>query len=486
MNFVFACDTGCENSQNISKCYNYGDSEKIGNIFFFCDSEVDAFSEAKENGAECVNNFECSIGYCVSGICNGYYADIIQVNDVLSESAPGLCPEFEDTTGTYFCSDSLFVANAVQLTTKTCGIGSYCFKCNSSAYTYNSVLDVCTKGMCEATEGQFCMNNTISNSTEKEGYSCLDSKKCYSCDEDFYWNNSLSKCIMNPCTSSPGCMNISNLTNGQIVENRLCNVGTCFVCKSGYKWNLTVSSCVLSSTGGSTSWSSVSFSSSELSTDTYKSMSAGDRVMFSFTGKNYYFGLYGADTRISFSISPDSSFTVSTIKNQIMYIGESRPYDLNSDGTYDFRVSLKNISNGDANISLKIVSEPYASGASNSGSEIDYNVPDGSNTDSSFDSSSNSGTEIDLGTSPVTESFIEKNLWLIMMVVILVIILIILLVVYLMNQKTKPSSSATTNPVSVQQRPPVMPGNAPMGYPVGGYRPLPQRPVMPQNPQVRR
>lgn len=465
--FVFACDTGCENSQDLSKCYNYGDVEKIGNLFFFCDSETDALSKPRENGAECVNNFECSVGYCVSEVCNGYYADIIQVNAVLSESAPGLCPEFEDTTGTYFCSDSLFVANAAQLTAKTCDSTSYCFKCNSSAYTYNSTLNICTKGLCDVTPGQFCLNASVSNSSEKEGYYCSNNKKCFSCDSNFDWNSTLSQCILRPCTNSPGCMNITNLTNGQIIENRRCDVGSCFVCKSGYSWNANTSMCVLSSNSTSIPMVKVAVSSSDLAAGTYNSLSINDRVSLSFAGRTYYFDLLGIDySKITFEIYP-------TFSNQILSSGSSRGFDFDNDGTYDLKIIYAGVVSGNANVSLKYVSEPYAT-----------QTPEVITT-------TNNTPVVPIAPSPstATDSSFTKNIWIFIVIGIFVILLFILLFVYLLRKNTasKPdlAGSSSNNPAPQQPMPPVMPGNAPRGYPIGGYRPLPPRPSMPQNPIFR-
>jgi len=462
ISFVFACDTGCKNDQNPSKCYEFGDVEKIGNIFHFCDSETDSLIQTKKNGDLCVNNFECSIGYCVSGVCNGYYADVIDVNEIFSQESEGLCPEYYDRTNTYFCSNSVNVSNAIKLNSKLCKEGYSCFKCNGSVYTYNSLLNICTKGLCESTSGQFCSNVTILNSSEEEGYYCSDNKKCFSCDSNYDWNNTLSQCIMRSCTSSPGCMNITNLTNGQILENRRCSIGSCFTCKSGYRWNVNTSLCVLSSGSISTTMVKVAVSSSDLAAGTYNSLGLNDRVSLSFAGRNYYFDLIGVDaSNILFEIYPIYS-------NQILSSGSSRGFDLDSDGTYDLKVIYSGLVSGNANVSLKYVSEPY----SLSSSEVV-----GTTSFQPSEPVSPSSSSI----TPKHED--ESNIWIFVVIGVFIVLLFILLFVYLLRKNTSSKSSLGSSSAPSQPRPPVAPSNVPNGYPVGGYRPLPVRPAQPVQQQ---
>jgi hypothetical protein len=447
-------------------CNSDNETLTVGQISYYCNVLEGVFCTAKQSGESCLNDFECVSPYsCLGEICTGEFNSIVNGYNLIAELLPGYCPAYEDESRTYFCSNSTNVSNAFMLANKNCTANYNCFKCNGTAYTYNSTLNICTKGNCESTTGQFCLNASVLNSSEKEGYYCSNNKKCFSCDSNFDWNINLSQCILRPCTSSPGCMNITNLTNGQLVENRRCDVGSCFICKTGYAWNANTSSCVLSSGSISTTMVKVPVSASDLAAGKYNLLGLNDRVSLSFAGRTYYFDLLGIDSsKISFEIYP-------TFSDQILSSGSNRGFDFDNDGTYDLRISYAGIASGNANVSLQYISEFYAT---QTPEVITTNTPQTS-------------VPVDQVPSTAVDSS-KSNIWIFLIIGFIIILLIIILFFFLVKNgnPSKPSSTRPTNPAPQQQRPPMAPGNAPVAnYPVGGYRPMPPRPVMPQNPQFR-
>jgi len=463
--FSFIGFTLAEESCLTQTCNSDSEVFILGQISYYCNVIEGVFCTAKQSGESCLNDFECVSPYsCLGEICTGEFNSIVKGYDFIAELLPGYCPAYEDESHTYFCSNSTSISNAFQLANKTCKDNYFCFKCNSSAYTYNSTLNTCTKGACESTSGQFCLNASVSNSSEKDGYYCSDDKKCFSCDSNFDWNSNLSQCILRACTSSPGCMNITNLTNGQLVENRRCDVGSCFICKTGYLWNVNTSSCVLSSGSISTTMVKVAVSASDLAAGNYNLLGLNDRVSLSFAGRTYYFDLLGIDSsKISFEIYP-------TFSDQVLSAGSNRGFDFDNDGTYDLRISYAGIVSGNANVSLQYISEFYAT---QTPEVITTNAPQ---------------TEVPVDQVPSTAIDSSKsNIWIFLLIGFIIVLLILILFFFLVKNgnPSKPSSTRPTNSAPQQQRPPMAPGNAPMSYPVGGYRPLPPRPAMPQNPQFR-
>ncbi len=463
--FSFIGFTLAEESCLTQTCNSDSETLILGQVSYYCDIIEGVFCTKKSSGESCLNDFECVSPYsCLGEICTGEFNSIVNGYNFIAELLPGYCPAYEDESHTYFCSNSSIVSNAFKLINKTCKDNYFCFKCNSSAYTYNSNLNICTKGACESTPGQFCLNSSVSNSSVEEGYYCSNNKQCFSCDSNFDWNSTLSQCILRECTSSPGCMNITNLTNGQIVQNRRCDIGSCFICKSGYKWDVNTSLCALSSNSISTIMVKVAVSASDLTAGKYNSLGINDRVSLSFAGRTYYFDLVGIDaSKISFEIYP-------TFSNQVLSSGSNRGFDFDNDGTYDLRISYAGIVSGNANVSLQYISEFYATQTPEVITTQTPPIPiPGDQVPSTAIDSSNS------------------KIWIFSIIGFIIVLLLIVLFFFLLKNNTvsRSSSAGPANSASPQQRPPIAPGNAPMGYPAGGYRPMPVRPAMPQNPQFR-
>lgn len=100
-----------------------------------------------------------------------------------------------------------------------------------------------------------------------------------------------------------------------------------------------------------------------------------------------------------------------------------------------------------------------------------------------LDTQIDSGSDLELGGSEANESFVQRNLTVISILGLIIVLLLIGLLFYLLKKNSmakKPSETQTpASPSLGQPRPPVAPSNVPNGYPVGGYRPLPARPVQP-------
>ncbi|MEI7718297.1 MAG: hypothetical protein WCI72_00385 [archaeon] len=443
-------------------CDNYGESVTEGNYHFYCDFNTSTLKQQGTVGAVCMNNFECVDGYsCLSGTCTGSFNELLDKYAQANALVSGYCLDGP------FCSNISGLANANLLTNKNCsyrGAGFFCYQCKDATYTFNDTLGACITGICSSTPG--CLSSRVNNSVNNSNY-CSGTQQCFSCDSDYVWNTTLSQCVMKSCTSTPGCLNMTNLTNGLVVPSRVCSTGTCFSCISGRSWNSSLSACVLSSTSTTSTWNTVSFTFAELTAGTHKLLSVGDKVPFDFAGRTYFFGLLGADSKISFKIDP-------TFNNQNLYLGESRAFDLDSDGAYDLNVSLLGLSSGKADVNLKFVSVSYLT------------------TDPTESEPYSPEPEQTPEPSNPTPGFFEKNMWALIVIGVVFIALLIGLIFYLISRRNDTPLHGTDHPASAgnpiapnQPRPPVMPGNAPGAIPAGGYHPLPPRPFASQNPQFR-
>lgn len=455
-----ACDNGCESG---ASCVPYGDIVVLSQVPYvsnYCDFESDGMIQQKTSGS-CLNDFECSPGYsCLDEYCTNEYNYFIQGYNAIIANVSGLCYG-ED----YFCSN-VSVSNASVLSNKNCsfyGTGFSCYECNNNFY-YNSTLGKCITGICSASPG--CMNNSsILNASMNTDY-CADNKNCFSCDSDFEWNATTNSCKMKQCTSSPGCMNMANLTNGMVVSNRYCSAGTCFVCRSCYVWNSNTSSCIYSSScnSGNVSWSSVYFSSSDLSSGVYKLLSSHDKVEFSFQGRNYWLGILGVDSsKVVFKIE------YTGVSNYNLFSNTSAGFDLSGDGVNDIRVSLAEISNGKANMSIKFLTVSDVN--SGNGNPIVYGQQGTSGASQNVNTGTSAGDVTDLGS--LNSIFSESKIWILIVIGLVILILIVILAIYLAKRKSK--SDTNVNNQAYQQQSPVAPANTPGVYPVGGYRPLPQQ-----------
>ena len=485
--FSLACDTGCIDGygncfDSDGNYYNYGDIVTIGFVSSYSDFEEDRFVEQKTSGY-CLNDYECVEGsLCLEEECTNDYNSFLANFSLYLENSSGLC--LNPSLG-WFCSN-VSPSNSIRLINQTCNDAiSSCYKCdNTRGYFFNNSLKLCITGVCGG--DSFCLDDRINYSTNNLYY-CSGSKKCYQCDDDFKWNETLGQCVMIACDEKPGCIDAINLSNGYLVGNRSCDMGSCFSCNkaSKYFWNNTSSSCVYTPNAIISDWKTVVFTDSELSLGTYKMLDVGNNVSITFSGRSYYFGLFSVSSRISFAIAP-------VIYNQTLYPGDTRGFDLDSDGTYDIRVTLANISSGRANVSLKRVAEDYLS-SNNDGSDTNDGYVNSGNPglDNDVGVQTNSEDNLNLDASSATGSFVSKNIWVLIIIAIVFVSLLIWLMFYLLGRKAenKPVSNVSNNVNSsapIQPRPPVMPGNAPGMTPIGGYCPIQQRPVvMPQNPQVR-
>jgi hypothetical protein len=478
--FVSACDTGCVQG---GVCYNYGDQILIGQVNYYCDYLTDSFKLTKASGS-CDNDFECNPSYnCISATCTRYFSDLIEANSLIQSYISGACPVI--TGGDYFCSNVTGLTNANLFVNLSCGDDAAysCYTCKNGYY--NSTLGSCITGICKSTPG--CLSSPINNSVNSTEY-CSDNKKCYSCESsDYLWNATIGDCILRNCDSTPGCMNLTNLSNAFVTGLKCPSDQSCFRCNSNRAWDVNSSSCILATISDS-AWYDVSFSVTDLDLGSYKPVSSRDKIAFTFASRSYYFGLLSVNTKISFEIGIDSASGNVTplIRNQVMYPGESRNFDLDSDGTYDLKVGLNNISSGKANISLKFISENYVVGDDDSDNTYDYSDDSGYVEDSSLDTQVDSGSDLELEGSAANESFVQRNLTVISVLGLIIVLLLIGLLFFLLKKSSMAKkASETQTPASSspsQPRPPVAPSNVPTSYPVGGYRPLPVRPVQPVQP----
>jgi len=377
-------ESGCEYEGRV---YSFGETARIGDKTMYCNTSGD-FIEQKEAGGSCINDFECKTLSCFSDRCvdslSSYikeYEDALDKLDKLGVEIKDLC--IED----HFCSN-VSVSNATKITDKTCVDKAYsCYKCKDG-YTWNDTLSLCIKGMCNSQPG--CLSNsTLEGGTKLDLY-CGAGKSCFSCDDDHEWDSQLNKCVLKSCGSSfsPGCLNISNLTNS-LSYNRSCSSPSerCYVCKSGYKWDNSTNSCIVSSSGTTNFWITRSFTNYDFEAGNPINLGDFDRIKISFNNKDYYLGVRRVyDNRVEFEIS-------SVINSSTLYIGSNSEFDLNNDGKKDVVISLRDISNSKGVFIVKKIIEssnpPSTTGTTtttpNSGTGGDQNYYDGTKI-SSIDS----------------------------------------------------------------------------------------------------
>jgi hypothetical protein len=349
LGFVYADCDGCF-SNNI--CYDFGNvtTNSLTGVKYYCDYSTKSLIQVKAEGASCENDFECSSEYsCLGGKCTANVAGFLSAyNTVLAYTQNiSLCIE-----SNMFCYNSSLSAplNSTALN-NTCDIGLRCYSCNSGL-NWNSTLSKCIKPICQTTPG--CLNiSSLTNASVSDNYCVVGS--CFSCDSDFDWNSTNQTCQIKQCSSSPGCLNQTSLTNGRIVPNRFCSSGSCFACNTteGYRWNSITNSCVYSTTIviNPSDWNTIQFSSYDLQQGTEKVLRAYDRLQFSFDGRPYYLALNSVDSsgaRISYKIDP-------ILNNLYAYTGAENNFDLNSDGKLDILVQLVSISSNSATVKLMAI-----------------------------------------------------------------------------------------------------------------------------------
>jgi len=183
--------------------------------------------------------------------------------------------------------------------------------------------------------------------------------KCFECDDDYSWNG--SSCAKMNCSSTPGCLNLSSLTNAQKL-NRVCsNNYNCFSCNSGYSWNSSSSYCysnpVDDNTGG-TSGYTVVITNSQLEDGFTGTLARGWSYKIYFSNDYYFILVTSLSTsQMTLRITPRT-------KVLTFNIGGERKIDLNDDGFYDLSIKLNSIQNQRASVTLKKINEPVVSGGS--------------------------------------------------------------------------------------------------------------------------
>lgn len=455
MGIVLSCESGCIDFEG--DCFTHGENyiKKSGNIgiSYYCDlMEDDPEKRTKVSGDSCLNNFECSSELkCVSGICTSYFSDMVDANNYFLLVGANLCPvEVENLS--YFCSNEsqeLGVSN-IHNNLNCIDEGYSCYSCPGGFY-YNGSLNKCVTGICKTTPG--CLDEQINNSKNSTDY-CPETQTCYECiSSDFEWDEVKGDCVKRNCSSSPGCLNLTNLTDATINNDRYCSVGSCFICNYGRVWNNTTSSCVLSASSSPSGWNSVAFTAD----GKYNIYKAKDKSTFSYSGRNYYFRITSVYTsRAHYEIGYESlgESTVPLFSNKFIDRGDEDKYDLDDDGSYDLKIIYSNVSSSGANMSLNKINERYKGfQPSNQNTDGTTYVPPINSGDGEGD---------DLESEEDDGSSLNKTLLFVILGIIILIILIVLIFAILLKKKKSNQEKDNQQGFPLGTSPPAnFPGNSP-------------------------
>jgi len=179
--------------------YSYGDVTLVSGVSSYCDVSTGNFIAQKIDGNSCVNDFECSSGFCLSDICTDA-SSILQDYSWLLLS--DICPSNLTSAGCINMTDYPLLIDGTNISA-TCNPGYSCFICDANHF-WNSTLGNCQLDECSSIAGQRCVSGIPGNSSAVAG-ACL-SGSCYSCNSGYSWNVSANPitCSVNPSTPGPG------------------------------------------------------------------------------------------------------------------------------------------------------------------------------------------------------------------------------------------------------------------------------------------
>jgi hypothetical protein len=291
---------------------------------------------------------------------------------------------------------------------------------------------------CDAQPG--CLISGITNSIITSGF-CADSKKCYECNQSYVWNN--TRCELPRCTSTPGCLNITTLSNADKLT-RNCSIGSCFVCKAGFSWDEDDEECLAVS--GSTTWVNVTVSDLQFTAGITKPLAYYNRVWF----QNYWVGVTGIDYE-EFAVT----LRIHPVMNKTLSVDDEQKVDFNSDGKYDLLIRLDDVDEDleKASIYFKKINESTSSGGN---SNDNNNVNSDAEVDISWDDvdSSSSNTDDSWANDDVQDVSAGGMGWLLWVIIgLFILIVIIAIIIFAVTRK---DSSSVSNNTSQQNIRPVV------------------------------
>jgi len=322
----FVCAEDCDGCLSSSVCYAFGENLSISGVQKYCSFYTGSFVQQKANGADCMNDFECTSGSCLDDKCIDLQAQLAGI---------------ENLTGQI---------NETQINQVPCSYSPGCL--NSSLF------------------------NNITNGQNTSGL-CLVGFKCFRCNDDYSWNSSSGSCYLMPCDYTPGCLNRSNLSNARNL-NRVCSSGyNCFKCNEGYSWNSSASECQYVSYRSYIDpfWSRIFTVNSQQFTKGYNiELREKQALNVNIKGAYYLFGLISLD-------SSKAIFNISRMSSQFTFKpGNSQEFDVDKEGLYDAKLILNSIKSDKANITLMAIEEVVK--VVNNTQEIDNSGDSGDNQNS--------------------------------------------------------------------------------------------------------
>lgn len=223
-------------------------------------------------------------------------------------------------------------------------LSDYCANITSILTDYSYLENNFGSGPCGVSPG--CLNvSSISNGKNISGF-CINPARCFSCDENYEWNG--SSCNLINCSYHPGCLNESSFDNA-IKVNRACIIGkNCFKCDSGFIWRN--NSCMDTYYRDDTPtyfWlSTFPVSENQFKNGFSFAMKIRQRLKIVIQGEDHYVGIVAMD-------SSKATINVSSAPQQAIFrVHDNKKFEVNGDNDYDLGVILNSIKYGFANVTI--------------------------------------------------------------------------------------------------------------------------------------
>lgn len=278
-------------------------------------------------------------------------------------------------------------------------------------------------GFCTSSPG--CLNvSSLSNAYNTSNVCPYGGYKCYQCNPYYHWINASSSCIQENCTSSPGCLNVSSSDHAYIINQFCANNFKCFTCSSGYSWNGTL--CKQNSGNSNRGGSDLGIyilTAAQFSSGYTRELKETQRLRIFFGGGYHYIEIVDILTnQVKIAVYSDR-------QEQNFASGESKKFNLDGDNTYDLLVTLNSFTSTQAKIAVKSINEVITE---------PVNPPSPPINPTS-----------DPEPSPPEES---SSILIYVLIFIIFAIIIVSVVIFVVYKKYKPSGTTTSGSSNVQSR----------------------------------
>ncbi len=293
-----------------------------------------------------------NICYAFGSVMSGQYCDFNSRVFMGQKNINESCMnDFECTSG-HCIDESCFDYNGLLATLE-----------NESNYA-NIVNQTFSAGNCSSSPG--CLNQTTLSNAHNTSQLCVENfagYHCFTCNDNYVWNG--SSCNLKTCDSTPGCWAIANLSSLNNYANitNACGAGyQCIRCASGYSWNSSSSSCYIpqsnsgNNNGGSSyyppEWTDKAIiDNTQLSNGYTTTIAAKQRIRFTLAGYDHYVGIKSLGSNYA------NIEAASIAQGVTLTPGKETRFELTGDSFYDIKVKLNSISGNEASITITYIHE---------------------------------------------------------------------------------------------------------------------------------